>query len=311
MTEVRAFFRHDEDEKALLTTPFDEEDDLNVDDEFRLFVDMCDVLFELRRFPELQRATFSALGSPRFNRKSEMAREIEFLCLLSSYLNGDGYHAYNLVRELVVNSDLKNNRAWNLFNLVISKADDLRHNRFLMRLLSKAGSDNVALGVLNGHNCLISGTYKYSLGEYMTAFKQEPDNPLIALMLGLSFTHMACQKFSAKKHSLVVQVRQSMNLCGQSVNYDSLQQACAFLNQYVELRGHCQESYYNVGRAMHQLGLLTIAIHYYKKGLNSNLVPQSERFDLTKELAFNLSLIYESSGSHDLALMYLRKHIVV
>ena len=40
----------------------------------------------------------------------------------------------------------------------------------------------------------------------MSAFKQEPDNPMVALMLGLTFTHMACQKFSAKKHSLVVQV---------------------------------------------------------------------------------------------------------
>ena len=40
----------------------------------------------------------------------------------------------------------------------------------------------------------------------MSAFKQEPKNPLVALMLGLTFTHMACQKFSAKKHSLVVQV---------------------------------------------------------------------------------------------------------
>ncbi len=49
---------------------------------------------------------------------------------------------------------------------------------------------------------------QYSLGEYMSAFKQDPDNPLIALMLGLTFVHMACQKFSARKHSLVVQVKQ-------------------------------------------------------------------------------------------------------
>ena len=48
---------------------------------------------------------------------------------------------------------------------------------------------------------------QYSLGEYMSAFKQDPSNPMVALMLGLTFTHLACQKFSAKKHSLVVQVR--------------------------------------------------------------------------------------------------------
>jgi len=32
--------------------------------------------------------------------------------------------------------------------------------------------------------------------------------------------------------------------------------ACAFLNQYKQLRGECQESYYNLGRAMHQLGMV-------------------------------------------------------
>jgi hypothetical protein len=41
----------------------------------------------------------------------------------------------------------------------------------------------------------------------MSAFKLDPENPLIALMLGLTFVHMACQKFSARKHSLVVQVK--------------------------------------------------------------------------------------------------------
>ena len=42
-------------------------------------------------------------------------------------------------------------------------------------------------------------------------------------------------------------------------------QACSFLNTYKELRGECQEVYYNLGRAMHQLGLLPAAIFYYKK----------------------------------------------
>ncbi len=62
------------------------------------------------------------------------------------------------------------------------------------------------MGLLNGHNSLLSGTYKYSLGEYMNAFKNDKGNPLTALMLGITFIHMACQKFSARKHSLVVQV---------------------------------------------------------------------------------------------------------
>jgi general transcription factor 3C polypeptide 3 (transcription factor C subunit 4) len=207
-------------------------------------------------------------------------------------LNGDSYHAYNLVRELVL-KDVDNSRIWNLFNLVIMRADDVRHNRFLMRLMQR-NQDNVALGILNGHNCLVAGTYKYSLGEYMSAFKQDPTNPMVALMLGLTFTHMACQKFSAKKHSLVVQ-------------------SCAFLNTYLHLRGRCQESYYNLGRAMHQLGLLPAALHYYKKALDLKpaVGESGGRFDLRRETAFNISLIYQGSGADQIARMYIEKYIVV
>jgi len=42
---------------------------------------------------------------------------------------------------------------------------------------------------------------------------------------------------------------------------------CAFLNLYIKLRGECQESFYNAGRAFHQLGLLNDAVHFYKKAL--------------------------------------------
>merc|ERR1719391_56347 len=221
-------------------------------------------------------------------------KDCDFLCMVSSFLNGDSYHAYNFVRDMVV-KDANNNRLWNLFNLVISRAEDVRHNRFLMRLMTR-NPENLVLGILNGHNCLVAGTYKYSLGEYMSAFKQDRSNPLIALMLGLTFCHMACQKFSAKKHSLVVQ-------------------ACAFLNTYKELRGECQEVYYNLGRAMHQLSLLPAALFYYKKALalGPSVVEDNPNsiFDLKCEIAFNMSLIYQNSNNHDLARYYTEKYIVI
>merc|ERR1712071_582415 len=139
----------------------------------------------------------------------------------------------------------------------------------------------------------------------MSAFKSDPNNPLVALMLGLTFCHMACQKFSAKKHSLVVQ-------------------ACAFLNTYRTLRGDCQEVFYNIGRAMHQLSLLPAALFYYKQGLEAGPSIQKEAgadggagaeddgehnmFDLCREIAFNMSLIYQASGSGHLARMYTEKY---
>ncbi|KAK4321495.1 hypothetical protein Pmani_007691 [Petrolisthes manimaculis] len=257
--------------------------DVKLEDQWELFSTLCHILHEQKRFEELERMTFSALGSKEFMRDKERAREIEFMCLLACIYNDSSYFAYNIMRELVIKNP-ESNRCWNLLNLIISKADDFRHNRFLLRLTHKH-PDLVALGLLNGHNCLVAGTYKYSLAEYTQAFKQDKSNPIIPLMLGLTFTHMACQKFSGKKHSLVVQ-------------------ALAFLNTYVEMRGECQESMYNLGRAHHQLNLLPQAIHYYKLGLECppaeeppEETPDGPRLDLSREIAFNLSLIYQNSGS--------------
>jgi hypothetical protein len=42
------------------------------------------------------------------------------MALLASFFNGDFFHAYNFVRELVL-KDIKNPRLWNLFNLVNTK----------------------------------------------------------------------------------------------------------------------------------------------------------------------------------------------
>ena len=64
-------------------------------------------------------------------------------------------------------------------------------------------SDNVRISVLNGHVCLAAGTYKYSLNEYMSACKQEPENDFLALLNAIVLVQMTCQKFSSGKHSLV------------------------------------------------------------------------------------------------------------
>ena len=77
---------------------------------------------------------------------------------------------------------------------------------------------------------------------------------------------------------------------------------------------------------MHQLGLLPAALHYYKKGLSlgpavpmDNSAPgkstrdnsTADIFDLKREIAFNIALIYQSSGADDLARMYLHQNIVI
>ena len=86
--------------------------------EYELFHKLCEFYFSNKKYPEFQRLTFSSLGSPLFNKSEDIMKECEFLCLVSSFSNGDSYHAYNFVRDMVV-KDATNNRLWNLFNLVI------------------------------------------------------------------------------------------------------------------------------------------------------------------------------------------------
>ncbi|XP_030894206.1 general transcription factor 3C polypeptide 3 [Leptonychotes weddellii] len=79
----------------------------------------------------------------------------------------------------------------------------------------------------------------------------------------------------------------------------------SFLNRYLSIRGPCQESFYNLGRGLHQLGLIHLAIHYYQKALElPPLVVEGievDQLDLRRDIAYNLSLIYQSSGNIGMA----------
>jgi len=69
---------------------------------------------------------------------------------------------------------------------------------------------------------------------------------------------------------------------------------------------------------MHQLNLLPAALFYYKRALElgpSVLPPDcpadSNIFDLRREIAYNVSLIYQNSGNMELARFYIEKYIVM
>lgn len=89
------------------------------------------------------------------------------------------------------------------------------------------------------------------------------------------------------------------------------------MKKYAKLRGEqgTQETNYNMGRALHQLGLLPGAIHFYKLVLESEppelVEKNSNILDLRKEAAFNLHLIYMQAENPQLARMYLENYVTV
>ncbi|XP_077511891.1 general transcription factor 3C polypeptide 3 isoform X3 [Amblyomma americanum] len=216
---------------------------------YSCFREMCMALLESNRMAELQQATTEALVSPLLNRDPSVSKELDFLSFHAHYRDpGQEEHTFSLARLLVLKYS-NHKRAWNLFGLAMNLSPVMRQNRFCLRLLYKY-PDSVPLGLLNGHNALVSGTYKHALAEYVQLLGQVgEEEPLLLLCAGLSLVHIGCQKFSARRHWLAAQ-------------------ALGFLGRYAHIRGDsCQEVLFNVGRALHQLGFPHLALNMYQRAL--------------------------------------------
>jgi general transcription factor 3C polypeptide 3 (transcription factor C subunit 4) len=240
-------------------------------------------------FVKFKRLTFIAMYVKPLN---DFRKSIELLCLFAAVHSKDSNLCWMLVRDVLLHYTDSTN-AWNLFSVAVEFPEDSKHSRFVARLLSKNPA-NWASGICYANNCFIAGAYKDALVEYGSRQKVCP-TPYTALMLGITWTHLACQKRQSEKQLLVLQAK-------------------AFFEEYARLRGDkCkQEIYYNLGRAMHQLSLMELAREYYHKALNCP--PNSDNvkiLDLTKEAAYNLAFMYKSSGNHVLARKIINDYIVI
>ncbi|XP_072512983.1 general transcription factor 3C polypeptide 3 [Salminus brasiliensis] len=267
---------------------------LSREDWWRLLLECLEALCEEERFAEAELLVDSSLEFYSFYDDRAKRKELEYLGLSAAFLDRNFRKAYDYIR-LMLMSSVERDQLWNVFNQVTLQSQDVRHHRFCLRLMLK-NPENHALCLLNGHTSLVSGTFKHALGQYMQAFRNQPCNPLHSLCVGLTFFHMASQKFVMKRHPLVLQ-------------------GFSFLWRYVDLRGHCQESLYNVGRALHQLGLTHLAIHYYQKALSFPPLKlegiDEDQVDLRREIAYNLSLICQASGNKEMARYYIYTYCTV
>ncbi|XP_041120613.1 general transcription factor 3C polypeptide 3 isoform X1 [Polyodon spathula] len=258
------------------------------EDWWQLLLRSVYTLCELSRFKEAELLVDSSLEYYSFYDDRLKRKELEYFGLSAAILDKNFRKAYNYIR-LMLMDNVDRPQLWNVFNQVTMQSQDVRHHRFCLRLMLKH-PENHALCVLNGHNAFVSGSFKHALGQYVQAFRAQPSEPLYSLCVGLTFIHMASQKFVLKRHPLLLQ-------------------GFSFLNRYLELRGPCQESFYNMGRALHQLGLVHLGIHYYQRALTCPAPHlegiEDDQVDLRREIAYNLSLIYQSSGN-----MVMARHLI-
>lgn len=266
----------------------------------KTFLRYINVLYQIMKdFDELKKICFSAYTCGAFECYES---SIDFYTSVACVICEDKDFTYNHLKILACGNP-ENNQTWNLLGIAMSNIyQDLRHSRFCIRQFAK-NPEVLPLALFKGHNELMSGSYKQALMEYMTVFRERPNDPLPIFCIALTFLSLSCQRYVSSKY-----------LC--------LFQMIAFLHTYLELRGTCQETMFNMGRVFHQMNMLDKAVAFYKRVLTMKPIDHircleiddgelDEMFDIRREAAFNLALIYKNSSSYGLAYKVIKDNFTI
>jgi len=160
---------------------------------------------------------------------------------------------------------------------------------------------NPVLITIHGQTMNASKAFQGSIYYLLHAFDLYPNDPLVLLSLCVASLGRAMQRQADNRNYLVTQ-------------------AFGFLARYRNIRGgtdddeFADEVEYNFGRAFHQLGLLSHAARHYERSLqlaDKKLEDTNEIKGTAREAAYNLSLIYATTGGAPLAQALFRKWLTI
>ena len=133
-------------------------------DLLEIFIKLCDVYWNDKKFDELRQIVFSSYTSVTL---SQLDTNLDYIGMMAVYLIKDAKYAYSFFKAVAARMPT-NNQLWNLFCPIMARLyQDLRHNRFCIRIFIK-NPEYLPLGYFNAHNAHMSGSYKYALGESNT-----------------------------------------------------------------------------------------------------------------------------------------------
>lgn len=286
--------------------------DLLKDEEhYQLLIEVCKGLASLRRYWEALEIINHSLKLGHNHFSPEKQGELRSLGAQIAYNTTDPKYGYDCARYIVQQQPYSIG-AWNCYYKVVSRLESRvgKHGKFMLATRAKY-PDCVPPMVICGHQFAMISQSQGALREYLEAYKLQPDNPLINLCVGTSFINLALGFRVNNKNQCVLQ-------------------GFAFLHNYQRLCNSNQESNYNLARAYQHVGLVHLAVIYYEKVLahcegdhpiprlpNEDATFVSEiqpklvncgHCDLRKEAAYNLHLIYKTSGAVDLARQILKDY---
>ncbi|KAL8152946.1 hypothetical protein V2J09_010706, partial [Rumex salicifolius] len=275
--------------------------------QFCLIKDLCHAFTSLGRYNEALEILGHTLKLSHRILPTEKKEELRCLGAKMAFKVNDPYYAFDYVRYIVLHNP-QNIAAWNCYYKLVSRLENRlsKHCKFLhhMRVARK---DLVPPMIITGNQFTAISQHQVAAREYLEAYKLMPENPLVNLCAGTSLINLALGFRLQNRHQCIAQ-------------------GLAFLYNNLRLCGDDnQEALYNIARACQHVGLVSLAASYYEKVLaireRSYPFPEvvekdqkivqnhkSVNCDLRSEAAFNLHLIYKSSGAIDLARQLLKDH---
>lgn len=269
---------------------------LRDEEPFVLLVHAIQALLQQRKYQaarELAQAAIDVCGRRWADRSKRDI--IRFLCFEACIAERDPSSAVQHLKAACARWP-SSNVVWNGYSRLLIEFGGFRAAMKMVPLLRTKAPTSLPLMMASGNCALLSGNHMAGLSEYLHALRLNPQEPLILLSIGAALINKACAKKATNRHKTVLE-------------------AFAFLEEYAKQRGsHGQrdgassgaevEAAYNMGRAAHALGLHHIAVSFYDKALSIE-----SGSSLKRDAAFNLSLIYNSSGAETLAKNILRQHL--
>ncbi|XP_074313274.1 uncharacterized protein LOC141648479 isoform X2 [Silene latifolia] len=302
--ETLAAMDDDDEQQPLKAPPWP--DFFKDEESYNLISDLCKGLISLRRYSEA--LELITLGLKITYKKMPTEKKEKFRSLGAEIAMNitDPSDGIDYVRYLVQQRP-QSKAAWNCYYKLVLRLENRlsKHNKFLyhMRAVHK---DLIPPMIISGNQFTQISQHQVAAREYLEAYKQMPDSPLINLCAGTALINLALGYRLQNKHQCVAQ-------------------GLAFLYNNLRISENSQEALYNVARACHHVGLVSLAASYYEKvlAIRQEDLPMPEIMkmdkdaaralkpgycDLRREAAFNLHLIYKNSGAIDLARQILRNY---
>ncbi|KAL4583203.1 hypothetical protein LXL04_007770 [Taraxacum kok-saghyz] len=277
---------------------------LKDEEHLMLIVDLCRGLVSVQRYWEALEVITSTLKLAQNTLTTEKQEELRSLGAQIAY-NIDGpTNGWDCARYIITQNPYSF-AAWNIYYKIMLRSRLDKHNKFLLEKLAKH-EDCVPALLIKGHVFTMHSQHQIAARYYLKAYRFMPENALLNLCAGTALINLALGLRLHNKHQCVLQ-------------------GLAFLYNNLRLSHNTQEALYNLARAYHHIGLISLAVTCYEKVLASyqkdHPIPKLPNdgvevshdlkpgyCDLRREAAYNLHLIYKSSGALDLARQLLKDH---